>query len=401
MTDPAKILERARQGEKELVAFLADLVAIPSPSGMEGPVTERIAAEMRRLGFDEVRIDGLGNVIGRIGTGPHLIAFDAHVDTVEAGDRSQWSFDPFERRVADGKVWGRGAADQKGGLAGMVHAGRIIRELGLGRDLTLLFIGSVQEEDCEGMAWKYLIEKEKIRPALVVLTEPTSLAIHRGHRGRMEIEVEVRGRSCHGSAPERGDNAAYKAARIALEIEKLNDRLAVDSFLGKGTVAVTEIASGSPSLCAVPDTARLHLDRRLTAGETKESAVYEVSEAAARAGVTDAVVFVPEYRGPSHTGRIVPTEKYFSTWVLEESSPWLKKAAEAYSGLFGREPKIDKWTFSTNGVGIMPAAGIPCLGFGPGNEPQAHAANEYCPVEDLTTAAAFYAALAAELSDKG
>ena len=400
MSDSAKILELARRGERELVDFLVDVVAIPSPSGKEGPVTARIAEEMRRLGYDEARIDGLGNVIGRVGNGPRVVAFDAHVDTVEAGDRAQWSFDPFQPRVSEGKVWGRGAADQKGGLASMVHAGRIIRDLGLADDFTLLFIGSVQEEDCEGMAWKYLIEEEKIRPELVVLTEPTSLNIYRGHRGRMEIEVELRGRSCHGSAPERGDNAAYKAARLALEIEKLNERLAVDAFLGKGTVAVTEIASGSPSLCAVPDTARLHLDRRLTAGETKDSAVAEVRDAARRAGLLDAEVVVPEYRVPSHTGLIVPYEKYFPTWVLEEGSPFVRSAAAAFSGLFGRAPKIDKWTFSTNGVGIMPFYGIPCIGFGPGNEPQAHAADEYCPVEDLTLAAAFYAALVAALSDK-
>ncbi len=399
MADYSTILERAKKGERDVVDFLVDLLAIPSPSGKEGQVTERVADEMSRLGFDEARIDGLGNVIGRIGRGPRLIAFDAHVDTVLPGDRSQWSFDPFGSHVSEGKVWGRGAADQKGGLAAMVHAGRLVRELGLGRDFTLLFIGSVQEEDCEGMAWKYLIEEEKIKPELVVLTEPTSLAIYRGHRGRLEIEVGIRGRSCHGSAPERGDNAAYKAARVALEIEKLNARLAFDAFLGRGTVAVTEIVSDSPSLCAVPDTARLHLDRRLTAGETKASAVAEVREAAARAGLSDADVTVPEYREPSCTGRVVPYEKYFPTWVMEENSPWLKQAIFAYDGLFKRKPKVDKWTFSTNGVGIRPAYGIPCLGLGPGHEPQAHAVDEYCPVEDLPLAAAFYAALVATLSD--
>jgi putative selenium metabolism hydrolase len=401
MIEYAAILDKARTGEPELAAFLVDLVAIPSPSAKEGRVTARIADEMRRLGFDEARIDGLGNVIGRIGSGPRVVAFDAHVDTVLPGDRSQWSFEPYGAHIAEGKVWGRGAADQKGGLAAMIHAGRIVRELGLARGLTLLFIGSVQEEDCEGMAWKYLVEKERIRPDLVVLTEPTSLNLYRGHRGRMEIEVEVRGRSCHGSAPERGDNAAYKAARIALEIERLNDTLAVDAFLGKGTVAVTAIASDSPSLCAVPDTARLHLDRRLTAGDTKASAVAEVRAAAARAGVPEAEVVVPEYRESSHKGVTVPYEKYFPTWTLGESSPWLAAAVAAFAGLYGRPPHVDKWTFSTNGVGITPPYGIPCLGLGPGNEPQAHAADEFCPIEDLTRAAAFYAALAATLADKG
>jgi len=401
MSDYTAILERARKGEREILEFLLDLLAIPSPSGKEGPAIERIAGEMHRLSFDEVRIDGLGNVIGRVGRGPRLIAFDAHVDTVDAGDRAQWSFDPFQPHVSMGKVWGRGAADQKGGLASMVHAGRMVREMGLGRELTLLFIGSVQEEDCEGMAWKYLVEEESIRPDLVVLTEPTGLHIHRGQRGRMEIEVGLHGRSCHGSAPERGDNAAYKAARLALEIERLNGRLADDAWLGKGTVAVTGMVTGSPSLCAVPDTARLRLDRRLTAGETKDSAIAEVREAAGLAGFTEAEILVPEYHKPSYTGKIIYQEMYFPAWTLEESSPWLKTAIAAYSGLFGRAPKVDKWTFSTNGVGIMPVYGIPCLGFGPGNEPQAHAADEYCPIGDLSQAAAFYAALAAALSGRG
>jgi len=401
MIDGVAILNRAKKEEQELVAFLLDLLAVPSLSGKEGQIAQRIEAEMRRLGFDEARIDGLGNVIGRIGEGPRLVAFDAHMDTVDAGDRAQWSFDPFRPRVYEGKVWGRGAADQKSGLASMVHAGRIIRELGLGRDLTVLFIGSVQEEDCEGRAWKYLVEEEKIRPELVVLTEPTSLNICRGHRGRMEIQVEVRGRSCHGSAPERGDNAIYKAARLALEIERLNEKLPVDPFLGKGTIAVTEVTSGSPSLCAVPDTARLHIDRRLTAGETKETAVAGIHEAAHSAGIPEAMIFVPEHHEPSYTGRVFPFEKYFSTWIIEESSPCLEKAASAYAVLFGREPKVGKWAFSTNGVGIVPPYGIPCLGFGPGNEAQAHAVDEYCSIEDLPRAAAFYAALVATLSGKG
>jgi acetylornithine deacetylase/succinyl-diaminopimelate desuccinylase-like protein len=126
-----------------------------------------------------------------------------------------------------------------------------------------------------------------------------------------------------------------------------------------------------------------------------------VREAAGSAGSPEARVYVPEYREPSHTGRFFPCEKYFSTWMVEENSPWLKKAICAYTGLFGQKPKVDKWTFSTNGVGIVPFYGIPCLGFGPGNEAQAHAVDEYCPVEDLPLAAAFYAALVATISSNG
>ena len=395
-----KIGSRAKELESEITAFLMELVRTPSHSGKEEQVIQVIKKEMERTGFDEVRIDGLGSIIGRIGSGPRLIAFDAHIDTVYPGDLAQWTFDPFTPFVREGKVWGRGTVDQKGGMAAMVYAAKMIKEMGLNEQFTILFTGTVMEEDCDGLCWQYLIAEEKIRPELVVITEPTNMNIYRGHRGRMEMEVEVRGVSCHGSAPERGDNAIYKAAHIALEIEKLNGGLRSDPFLGKGSITVTEARSSSPSLCAVPDGAALHLDRRLTQGETKESAVAEVREAALRAGVTDAKVTVLTYAEPAYTGKIYPTEKYYPTWALAESSPWLQQAAAAYEGLFGRAPLIDKWTFSTNGIAIAGMNHIPCLGLGPGNEIHAHAANEACPVEHLSGAAAFYAALVAVLNEK-
>lgn len=395
-----KIGSRAKELESEITGFLMELVRTPSHSGKEEQVIQVIKKEMERTGFDEVRIDGLGSIIGRIGSGPRLIAFDAHIDTVYPGDLAQWTFDPFTPFVREGKVWGRGTVDQKGGMAAMVYAAKMIKEMGLNEQFTILFTGTVMEEDCDGLCWQYLIAEEKIRPELVVITEPTNMNIYRGHRGRMEMEVQVRGVSCHGSAPERGDNAIYKAARIALEIEKLNGGLRSDPFLGKGSITVTEARSSSPSLCAVPDGAALHLDRRLTQGETKESAVAEVREAALRAGVTDAKVTVLTYAEPAYTGKIYPTEKYYPTWALAEDSPWLQQAAAAYEGLFGRAPLIDKWTFSTNGIAIAGMNHIPCLGLGPGNEIHAHAANEACPVEHLSGAAAFYAALVAVLNEK-
>jgi len=390
---------RARAGELEgdIVRFLMDMVRTPSHSCKEEAVIGVIRREMEANLFDEVRIDGLGSVIGRIGHGPRLIAFDAHIDTVYAGDLGLWHFDPFQPKVEDGKVWGRGTVDQKGGMASMVYAARIIKELGLGRDFTVLFTGTVIEEDCDGLCWQYLINEEKIRPELVVITEPTNLNIYRGHRGRMEILVSAKGLSCHGSAPERGDNAIYKISRIALEIEKLNETLRDDPFLGKGTVTVTQVFFSSPSACSVPDGASIQLDRRLTYGETKESAVAEVQEAARRAGHPDAKVEVLQYAEPAYTGLVYPTEKYYPTWVLPEDSDYLKRAIDAYSGVFNRPPKVDKWTFSTNAVAIAGLNGIPCLGLGPGNEVYAHFPNEACPVEHLSGAAAFYAALVARL----
>jgi len=394
------IRRRAKETEADTARFLSDLVRTQSFSSKESEVIAVIRREMERSGFDEVRVDGLGNVIGRIGSGARVMAFDGHVDTVYPGDRSQWSFDPFDGGIAGGKLRGRGSVDQKGGVAAMVHAGRIVKELGLNEQFTVYFTGTVMEEDCDGLCWQYILNEDGIRPELVVITEPTNLNIYRGHRGRMEIRVEVKGRSCHGSAPERGDNAIYKIARIALEIEKLNERLRGDPFLGKGTVAISEVKSSSPSLCAVADEAGMHLDRRLTLGETKESALSEVRDAAARAGCPDARAFVLNYAEAAYTGKVYPTEKYYPTWVLDEASPYLKSAAEAYAGVLGKPPLVDKWTFSTNGIATAGMKGIPTLGLGPGNEAYAHAADEACPVEHLSAAVAFYAALVARLNGR-
>ena len=249
---------------------LSKLVRIKSLSTLEKEVQLELRHQMEEAGFDEVWTDGLGNVIGRIGTGKKILAIDGHVDTVDLGNTENWSFDPLCGEIRDGFVLVRGSVDQKGCLASLVSAGRILKELKFDRDLTIYFVGSVIEEDCEGLCWKYIIEEDKIKPDYVISTEPTNLGIYRGHRGRMEMEVHFYGISSHGSAPERGKNAIYVASKVALEIEKLNQRLRQDEFLGKGSITVTEIASTTPSLCAVSDYARIHIDRRLTAGETRE-----------------------------------------------------------------------------------------------------------------------------------
>ena len=370
---------------------LSKLVKIKSLSTGEKEMAEELKRQMLEAGFDDARIDGLGNVIGRIGNGKKILAFDGHIDTVDTGNLANWTSDPFSGEIRDGFVHGRGTVDQKGGPAAFVTAGRILKDLAFDRDLTIYFTGSVIEEDCDGLCWKYIVEEEKIVPDFVVITEPTNLNIYRGHRGRMEIAVTFKGISSHGSAPERGKNAIYMASRACLEIEKLNERLGTDEFLGKGSVTISEFVSGSPSLCAVADYARIHLDRRLTWGETKESAVAEIREIVKD---MDATVEVLQYEETAYTGRRYGMEKYYPTWKLAPEDPFVTCAEDAFTGLFGKKPLTDKWTFSTNGVTINGHYKIPCIGFGPGNEVLAHAPNEKVPVSDLEAASAFYAALA-------
>ncbi len=374
---------------------LSRLVKIKSLSAEEKDVQLELKRQMEEAGFDEVKIDGLGNVIGRIGNGKKILAIDGHMDTVDMGNLENWEFDPLGGEIKDGFVHGRGTVDQEGGPAAFVTSGRILKELGFDKDLTIYFVGSVMEEDCDGLCWKYIIEEDKIKPDFVISTEPTNLNIYRGHRGRMEMHVSFYGVSSHGSAPERGKNAIYMASKVALEIEKLNERLAFDEFLGRGSVTISEFVSESPSLCAVSDFARLHLDRRLTWDETKESAVKEIEQLIED---MNAKVEVLDYEEVAYTGLKYGMEKYYPTWKIPEDHEIVQTGISTFKKLFGKKPLVDKWTFSTNGVVINGMYGIPTIGFGPGNEVLAHAPNEKVAVNDLIVASAFYAAFAYEIA---
>ena len=300
MTVPyEKIKEAAKGYEQDMTRFLRDLVKFPGESCGEKEHIDRIAEEMRKLDFDKVEIDPMGNVLGYMGTGKTLIGFDAHIDTVGIGNKANWNFDPYEGFESETEIGGRGTSDQLGGIISAVYGARIMKDLGLLSDkYTVLVTGTVQEEDCDGLCWQYIINEDKVRPEFVVSTEPTDGGIYRGQRGRMEIRIDVQGVSCHGSAPERGDNAIYKMADILQDVRALNENNASDTpeikglvkmldkkynseweeanFLGRGTVTCSQIFYTSPSRCAVADSCAVSLDRRMTAGETWQSCLDEI-----------------------------------------------------------------------------------------------------------------------------
>ena len=425
-------IKKAAEGYKaDMVRFLRAMISHPSESCEEKEVVACIKAEMEKLGYDKVEVDGLGNVIGWIGEGEKIIAIDSHIDTVGIGNRENWSADPYEGYETDEIIYGRGGSDQEGGMASAVYSGKIMKDLGLiPAGYKLMIVGSVQEEDCDGMCWQYIVNKDGIRPEFVISTEPTDGGIYRGHRGRMEIRVDVHGVSCHGSAPERGDNAIYKMADILQEIRQLNNNGCSEStaikglvkmldpkynpehyedarFLGRGTCTVSQIYFTSPSRCAVADSCSISVDRRMTAGETWESCLQEIRDLpAVKKYGEDVQVSMYMYDRPSWTGEVYETEAYFPTWINRESAAHVKALVDAHKAMFGEErigapsamstregrPLTDKWTFSTNGVAIQGRYGIPCVGFGPGAESQAHAPNEITWKQDLVTCAAMYTA---------
>ncbi len=391
------MFELSTRDRQALPSFLQDLVRIPSFSCQEKDVAQRLAAEMRAVGFDEVWTDRIGNVVGRIGpgTGPRLL-YNGHMDTVGVGDPAAWSYDPFDAEIENGILYGRGAADMKGPLASLVYGAKALKDSGLKLAGDVYVVGVVQEEPCEGYAMRVLVEEGGIRPDWMILAEPTNLQVSRGHRGRMELQVTVRGRSSHASMPQLGENAIYGAARIIFSLELLADMLADDSFLGKGTLAVTRIENTAASKNVIPDSCTFVIDRRLTLGETEAKALAEVEGVIAREGVR-AKVRLAEFEYTSYTGYRCHDVEYYPAWVVPENHDLVRTTARIVRAVTGERPTIGKWDFSTDGVYTVGVAGIPTVGLGPGEETQAHTADEHIRLADCYIAAQIYAQLSAEL----
>ena len=387
------ILKLVKKEERNIVKFLRDLIKIPSPSCQEKKVAIRIKYEMEKVGFDKVWIDEMGNVIGRVGKDEPGILYDGHIDTVGVKDKSEWQFDPFIGKEKGGYIFGRGASDNKSATAVQVYACKILKKISQANlPKTVYVVGTVQEEDCDGLALKYVLTnslKDKVEG--VVLGECTNGRICRGHRGRMEVIIKTKGKSCHASDPTRGENAIYKMSGIIKEIESLNDNLKDDKFLRKGTIAVTSIDCNADSLNCVPCGCRIFIDRRLTAGETKKIAISELRKLSSvkKFGTVETL----KYDSSSYTGMKIEVEKYYPTWVLKENHSLVQAGKKTFKKLFGKEAVVDKWTFSTNGVASMGELGIPTIGFGPSEERFAHSSEDKVSIKHLLQSTAFYSML--------
>ena len=386
-----RIKQRVAEQRETIVRFMREICAIPSMDSQIGPVGERIGAEMRKLGFDEVRFDKMGNILGRISDGPKVIVYDSHIDTVGIGDRATWEWDPFEGKVEEGLLYARGACDEKGSTPGMVYGLALARDLGLLEGLTAYYFGNM-EEWCDGIAPNAFVEADpKVRPDFVVIGEPTKMKVYRGHKGRLELRIIAEGKSAHAASHHLGDNAVYKMANIITAVRELDRRLRTDPFLGKATIAVTDVSARTASLNAVPDQFTIYLDRRIIFGEAKEATVAQI-----RGLIPDYLqdeIRVEElyYDTPSYTGFVFPVDKYYPAWALDENHPLVDAGQRALQALWGETPPTGKWNFSTNGTYWAGKAEIPSIGFGPGDEEFAHMIDEHIRLDDVVRAAEFYA----------
>jgi len=394
--DIAAVQQRVGEQSEAIVRLLRELCAIPSMDSKIGPVGERAQEEMRRLGFDEVWFDSMGNTVGRIGSGPRVLVYDSHIDTVGIGNPEEWDWDPFIGKVDKGRFYARGACDEKGSTPPMIYGLAIARQLGLLDGWTAYYFGNM-EEWCDGIAPHALVEHEGIRPDFVVIGEPTKMQVYRGHKGRVEIEVIARGRSAHAASNHLGDNAIYKVLPLIEGVSRLEPELGDDPFLGHGKITVSDMTVSTPSINAVPDMAKVYIDRRVTFGETAEGAVAQVRALVSQKLLDggDLTVEMMKYTEPSYTGFVFPVDKYFPAWALDESHPLVEAGLEATQIIGLPQHPAGKWNFSTNGIYWMGKAGIPSIGFGPGEEETAHTTQDSVLLADVVKSTEFYAILPA------
>ena len=400
-----EIKKRVDANQDKIIDFLREICAIPSMDGQLKDVGDRIQAEMQKLGFDETRFDKMGNTIGRIGDGKKVIVFDSHIDTVGVGDPKEWEWDPFKGKVENGRLYARGACDEKGSTPGMVYGLAIARDLGLLDGYTAYYFGNM-EEWCDGIAPNAFVEADpKVKPDFVVIGEPTKMQIYRGHKGRIELKITAAGKSAHAASHYLGDNAVYKMMSVITQIRELDRRFRVGMgshpVQGHPSIAVTDVKVRTASLNAVPDQFTIYLDRRITSNEPRDDVIAQIKGLIADYLQDEIRVEELYYDEPSYTGFVLPVSKYYPAWLLDDTHPLTQAGQETIETLWGEKRKLGTWDFSTNGTYWAGKAGIPSIGFGPGDEKTAHMRDENVPLDEVVKATEFYALLPKMLSEKG
>jgi putative selenium metabolism hydrolase len=277
MTDPAALDERLEElgaTERRLVEFARRAISTPSLSEHEHEVSALLAEELRQLGYRDVEVDAAGNVVGRLGEGPARLMFNGHIDHVPPAGME----DPYDARIVDAAsfggsglaIRGRGSCDMKANVAAGAYAAAFLDSAALSSG-SFLFTADVQEETDSPVGVPALLERG-LRADFGISAESTSLGVYLGHRGKVQFDVVVSGRSSHASTPGDGLNAVYRSLPFLQALERFPERLPSDPLFGQGTLTVTGISSEPGSAVAVvPSSCTIRVDRRYIPGETPES----------------------------------------------------------------------------------------------------------------------------------
>jgi putative selenium metabolism hydrolase len=404
--EEVQALRRAAEELREpLVAFTRRLIQTPSLPGEEQDVAALVAAEMQTLGYDEVRVDEAGNVVGLVRAGAALspqrpkrsIMFNTHMDHVDVGDPARWPFPPYAATLHEGAIWGRGASDLKGPLACQVYAGALLKRCGLPLPNDVYVAGVVQEE-VGGLGSSVLVTH--LRTDYAVVGEPSGLALALGHRGRIEVQVTITGRSVHASVPEIGINPLYSLSRLLSALEQLRfEPDPANPGLGPTSVAPTLLYTDQTSPNVVPGECSIVLDFRNTPGDAPEALVEQVRALLDRSlqpGASGTVTILPKSLR-SYTGVERTFDNQVPAFGISPDRPLARSAHAALSAALGREVPTKIWRFATD-AGHLVNAGIEVIGFAPGIEEVIHTVDERIPVDMMVEGLVGNAAIALAVS---
>ncbi|QEG20770.1 M20 family metallopeptidase [Mariniblastus fucicola] len=396
MIPPENFRAAIEQQSDSLIDFTSKIVATPSLSGEEGDVAALVVTEMKRLDYDEVWTDEVGNIVGKIsgGNGPSVM-LNGHMDVVDPGPKEGWLFPAFSGEVVGDELWGRGSVDMKGPVAAMIHGGSLFKKLGARPPGDILMTVAVMEE-IGGLGSQFLATHTTADIAIV--GEPSRNELRLGHRGRIELQVRFFGRSAHASAPQLGINPHYAAAEFLQKLEGLS--LQSDPVLGEATIAPTLYLTDQQSANVIPSEATVYLDWRNVPSESRQHAVALIESLIgdlSGAGHESAEVKVTEQPRLTYTGVSRDFASVFPPFATSESSTIAKAAFDKIEACTGKPASPDVWQFATDG-GHLALAGMQCVGFGPGDDRLAHTNQERISITELKTAAATYAPLALALA---
>jgi putative selenium metabolism hydrolase len=369
--------------EVDLVRFAQRLVATPSLTGEESTVAAQLAERLGTLGYRDIEVDEHHNVVARLGEGPDRLMFNGHLDHVPPAGME----DPYDSRLIevagpDGPILairGRGSCDMKANVAAGAFAATFLDSTRLTAG-TFVFTADVQEETDSPLGMPSLLERG-LRAEYGISSESTGLAVYLGHRGKIQVDVTVGGRSSHASTPDDGVNAVYRALPFLEAFEQFPSSLPRDRLFGQGTMTVTGISSEpGTDVAVVPNACTIRLDRRYVPGETPGGCFAEISELVERVAA----------RSKADAG--AELVNVYPLMSIDRDHELVRAGIEATAAVTGSEPRIGAWRFGVNAT-FMSAAGIPTIGIGPGNEDFAHTREEHVPVEELVRASRIYARL--------
>ncbi|MGH8708249.1 MAG: M20 family metallopeptidase [Burkholderiales bacterium] len=369
--------------EQDAVALTKSLLGYDTinPPGREADCAGHAARLLQDWGYQVETHDfepGRTSVVARAGGngGRAPLCLTGHLDVVPLGTRA-WSRDPFKGETDGDKLYGRGTSDMKSGVAAIMLAARAFARKLQGTPGIVLVLTASEENGCIGS--RHLAELPKLmgKAGALVVGEPTSNHPYVGHKGSLKFHADFRGVSAHGSMPELGENAIYKAARAVSQLEAFDFRQPAHPVMGTATLSVGTFEGGS-GVNLVPDAARIGVDVRTLPGMDHAALLERLRAAMGKDVQIDTFSDLP------------------AVWTAPEAE-WMQRVFEVCTPFLRARPEVRTATYMTDAANLRKVYGeVPTVVLGPGEPQMAHQTDEYCSMERIRQSVEIYEKIIAD-----